>query len=191
MSNMKKLVIGLSLLVGVFAFAGMSFAQVVAQPSDKTSLQDEINKQSQAFGAEEGAGYGDVHLHNDPRLIVASGVQIFLSVLATLFSVYTVYGGYLWMTSAGNEERITKARSIFIHGIIGVAVVLLSYSAIYFIYHRVMVKVYQEPFGSYFNWGTVPRGTNSLEGPDPLSGGRDHLEQVVPTPEFKFKEPEE
>lgn len=151
-------------------------------------LKDEINKQTQAFGGETGAGYGDLALMKDTRLIVAEIIKIFLTFTGTMFAVYTIYGGYLWMTSAGNEERITKSQSILIHGVIGVLVIFFSYTLVWYVEQTVW-KAYEVPFAPYIKWGTLPKGYQKYEGPDPLNGHNDPLEQLVPTPKF-YQEPE-
>lgn len=183
---MKKFLVGLFILLGVLVVANPIFAE--GEPKDeapkKSSLKDEIANQNSAFGGDQGAGYGRP---SDARLIAASGIQVFLSLMGTLFSIYTVYAGFVYMTSAGNEEKITKARGMITHGVIGVAVIFMSYTIVYFIYKSV-IFAQADQFGTYFKWGTIPAGTQQVEGPDPLTGNSDPLEQLVPTPDNpKFK----
>jgi len=52
----------------------------------------------------------------------------FLGILGSVFLVLMILGGFMWMTSAGNEERVTKAKRMVIAAIAGVLVIFLSYA---------------------------------------------------------------
>ncbi|MBI2037901.1 MAG: hypothetical protein HYT15_03145 [Candidatus Magasanikbacteria bacterium] len=60
-------------------------------------------------------------------------IKAVLGVLGVLFLALTVYAGFLWMTAAGNDEQITKAMGILKTAIIGLVIILVSYSLTYFI----------------------------------------------------------
>lgn len=79
----------------------------------------------------DGAGY-DTSIEPETGVATLAGkiVRAFLSLTGIIFVVYTIYGGFLWLTSGGNEERITKAKSILRNGIIGL-IVIFSAAAIY------------------------------------------------------------
>lgn len=86
--------------------------------------------EGQAVLAGLAAGYNPTDPQTGLARIIGRIVLTFLSLLGVIFISYTVYGGYLWMTAAGNEEKITKAKSILRQGIIGL-VIILSAAAIY------------------------------------------------------------
>lgn len=85
---------------------------------------DAVNKQTAAFTGSQGADFGRVR---DPREAVMRIIQAFLVLLGTLFLVYAVYAGYLILTSAGNEERVEKGKSILKNTTIGIAIILSAY----------------------------------------------------------------
>ncbi len=37
-------------------------------------------------------------------------IQLALSVLGVLFVVFMIYAGYLWLTAAGNEQKVAKQK---------------------------------------------------------------------------------
>ena len=39
-----------------------------------------------------------------------------------------VYGGFLWMTAAGNDDAVSKAKKIMIAGVIGLVIVLSAFA---------------------------------------------------------------
>lgn len=56
-----------------------------------------------------------------------------LGLLALVAVIFVIYGGYIWLTAAGNEERITKAKKILINATIGIVIVLLSWTIVNYI----------------------------------------------------------
>ena len=64
----------------------------------------------------------------DPRVIASRVINVVLGILGTIATVLIFYAGFLWMTAAGNEDDITKAKSIMTAAIIGLVIILASYS---------------------------------------------------------------
>ncbi len=60
-------------------------------------------------------------------------IQLALSVLGVLFVVFMIYAGYLWLTAAGNEQKVAKAKKIIFQSIIGLVLVIAAYTITYFI----------------------------------------------------------
>jgi cytochrome bd-type quinol oxidase subunit 2 len=54
-------------------------------------------------------------------------IAIFLSLIGVVFMVLLVYGGVVWMTAIGNEQKIEQAKKTITRSIIGIAIVLLAY----------------------------------------------------------------
>lgn len=125
------------------------------------SLQDEINKQNRALSTD--AGYGNP---GDARLIVARLIKIFLSLLGTLFLIYTVYGGYLVMTAMGEDDKVEKGKNIIKYGVIGVGLILSSYSIIWMVFN-VLYNAKQDRFRSFLEFYVEPN-TSQWQNPDRL-----------------------
>lgn len=91
----------------------------------------------------EGAGY-DTGVDSQTGLATFAGyiVQVFLSLTGIIFVIYIIYGGFMWLTSGGNEEKITKAKSILRNGIIGL-IVIFSAAAIYLLVATVTNQTFQ------------------------------------------------
>ena len=84
------------------------------------------------------AGYGTTA--QDPRIAVAKGIKIFLSILGTVFVVLTVYAGFLIFTAAGNEDQVSQAKRIILSATIGLAIILSAYSITNFIVSRILAE---------------------------------------------------
>jgi hypothetical protein len=78
-------------------------------------------------------GYDDIA--NEGPIITASRVINFLLLLlGTIALCLTVYAGYLWIWSRGNEEDITKAKDILAGSVIGILLILSSYAIMNYIF---------------------------------------------------------
>ncbi|HOZ53188.1 MAG TPA: IPT/TIG domain-containing protein, partial [bacterium] len=71
---------------------------------------------------------GEIALSSvDPRALATRIINISLSILGIVAVSIVIYGGFVWMTAEGNEERIAKAKGILKAGVIGLAIVLASW----------------------------------------------------------------
>lgn len=75
---------------------------------------------------------GDYEL-NDFLQIGINVTNIILGVVGSLTLLMFVYGGIMMLISAGNSEKVTKARGIIVAAVIGLAIVFASYLIIQFI----------------------------------------------------------
>lgn len=69
----------------------------------------------------------------DARDIVANLINIVLQISGIILIVYIIYAGYLWMTAGGDDEQITKAKNIISACVVGLLIVLSSYSLASFV----------------------------------------------------------
>ena len=54
----------------------------------------------------------------------------FYYIMIPISAIMVLYAGALFMTSAGNEERIAKAKRALLWAIVGVAIILVNYGFI-------------------------------------------------------------
>lgn len=78
------------------------------------------------------AGFGDP---KNPFEIIASLIGVFLSFLGIIFLCLVIYGGFLWMTSFGNEERVLKAKRTLSQAVIGLVIIVSAYSITLFVFN--------------------------------------------------------
>ena len=69
----------------------------------------------------------------DPPAILGSVIGAALSFIGILFFVLMIYGGITWMTAAGNQQQIDKAKNLIISAIIGLIIVMAAYAITSFI----------------------------------------------------------
>ena len=108
---MKKIVF-LTTLVAVFA---LSMAPVLAL---ETGIQ---------YGTAIGLGTKDL------REGIMSIIQVLLGFLGIVAIVIMLYGGFVWMTAGGNDEKISEAKKIISAGIIGLVIIFISFALAQFV----------------------------------------------------------
>ncbi len=67
---------------------------------------------------------------------IGSMIQVFLSFLGVIFLILMLYAGFRWMTAAGEEEQITKAKDTIRAAVIGLVIVLAAYALSVFVIER-------------------------------------------------------
>lgn len=75
--------------------------------------------------------------------IIGIIIQTALSLLGVIFLGIMIFGGYLWMTGRGNEERVTRAKNLIWAAIIGLIIVVSAYAISYFIISKASTNVLQ------------------------------------------------
>ncbi len=58
---------------------------------------------------------------------VATLINAVLSMLGLIFVILTIISGIRWMTAAGNQERVTKAKAAIKQSLIGLFIVVASW----------------------------------------------------------------
>ena len=79
------------------------------------------------YGTTTGLGTKDV------RETIASIINVALGLLGIIAVVIVLAGGFTWMTAAGNEEKVDKAKKMIFAGIIGLAIILSAYAIARFV----------------------------------------------------------
>jgi len=64
----------------------------------------------------------------DLRDTIVSLVNVLLGFLGIIAVIIILWGGFKWMTAAGNEEQVGEARNMIIAGIIGLAIIIASFA---------------------------------------------------------------
>lgn len=64
----------------------------------------------------------------DPTTAIANIISWVLSFVGVLFLLLMIWGGFVWMTAAGNDEKIKNAQKIVTSAVIGLIIVLAAYA---------------------------------------------------------------
>lgn len=104
----KQAVIVFALMIGMLSlFNLVAFAALTATPIK--SVTDATGGESTLSG------------------LILTIVDYFLGFLGLLAVIMVVYGGVTYVSSAGNDEAVGKAKKIIMYALIGIVVILLSF----------------------------------------------------------------
>lgn len=73
----------------------------------------------------------------EPDALAVRVIQWALGFLGLISVGMIIFGGFMWMTSAGNEQRVEKGREIIKWAVIGLVVVMLSWAIVVFVFQSV------------------------------------------------------
>ena len=110
--TLKKITAGVLtvMVLSVFAVPAITLAQTAADLD--LGLDSAAN-----------IGLGDRGLKDS----INSIIQILLGFLGILAVIIILWGGFIWMTAAGDETKVDKAKKLIISGIVGIVIILAAY----------------------------------------------------------------
>jgi len=73
------------------------------------------------------AGYSSETQKLSGETIIIQIINLVLTFVGVAFLILMIYGGITWMTAAGNDTKVDKAKKTIIAGVIGVIVVFSAY----------------------------------------------------------------
>lgn len=111
MTKKNKLIIFLFGLIAFALMADFSLAQDIGAEIVENNFGDALGSSG-----------------TDIRFIIARVIQIALSFLGIIAISLTLYAGFIWMTSGGDEDKIDRAKSTLRNSIIGLLIILSSWA---------------------------------------------------------------
>ena len=66
-------------------------------------------------------------------VILGDVIMVILTLVGSIFVIFMIYAGYLWMTASGNEQKVDKSKEILKQSIIGLIIVLGAYAISFFV----------------------------------------------------------
>lgn len=102
--------------------AGLLLSTLLPDLSLATSMIDD----SDNIGAVSAATGGE----GDLKDLIQTILNYFLGFLGFVATVMVIYGGILYVTSAGNDDNVGKAKKILLYAAIGIVIILISFALI-------------------------------------------------------------
>lgn len=66
----------------------------------------------------------------DIPTLIGNIIHSVLGIVGSLALVMFIYGGLLWMTSAGKQEQVTKGRDAMLWAAIGIIIIFSAYALV-------------------------------------------------------------
>lgn len=69
----------------------------------------------------------------DVKETIENIIRIILGFLGIITIIIILYGGFLWFSSFGDEDKIRKAKQVIGAGVVGLVIILASYAIATFV----------------------------------------------------------
>ncbi len=117
--------------LGILALSFVLISQVAQAGLLEVNTVGEITNNTGAV--QVGAGYSAGATLGSVVAVIIKG---FLGVLGIIFVILMIVAGFNWMTAAGEEEKINKAKDTLRAAIIGLIIVVSAYAITYFVFEN-------------------------------------------------------
>jgi len=95
------------------------------------------------IGTDNDCPVGETCLENpletdSPQIFIGQIINGVLGIVGSLALAMFIYGGFLWMTAAGNAEQVTKGRNVLVWATLGIIIIFSSYALVRFVIYDVI-----------------------------------------------------
>src|SRR3989338_5216197 len=73
---------------------------------------------------------------SDIRIVIVRIINVALGFLGIIVLLFVLYGGYLWLTSGGDERKVETAKKVLKNSVIGLIIIITSFAITRFILTR-------------------------------------------------------
>ncbi|MDP3964427.1 MAG: hypothetical protein Q8Q20_02055 [bacterium] len=119
-SHVRKIILFAAILFAGITFFMSPFSTAEAEIGIPSEVQEEIG------------------LPNDLEQTMLRVVRWLLTFLALAAAILVIYGGFIWLTAAGNEEKITQAKKTITAAVIGIVIIALAWAMVWFVTQGVL-----------------------------------------------------
>lgn len=144
-----------SLWLSVIVCAVLCVPAVVMAKKTISDAIPQLNKTVAPTGVEQ----------KEIPVIVGDFIKTALGMVGLVFFALMVYAGFLWLTARGEEDQISKAKSVLKAAMIGLGLIVMAYAITNFVTTRLIEgqqnpdgpSPVDEPVGCCYDWTKGPR----------------------------------
>jgi hypothetical protein len=128
-------VVSLLLLSGFsVAFAPLAFAAPAPEPTPASTTSAAADQVCQGLSQADGStGCDSTGTGKTATSLVNTIINLFSWVIGVIAIIMIIFGGFKFVTSAGDSGKVTSARSTIIYALIGLVVVALAQTIVKFV----------------------------------------------------------
>jgi hypothetical protein len=101
-----------------------------AQAADPLDIN---NQQGFESGGPIQSAFGESDDPATPQEIIVNIIIVILGFLGIIFVALMIFGGFKYMTAAGNESQVDEAKKLIVQAVIGLAIILSAYAITVFV----------------------------------------------------------
>jgi branched-subunit amino acid transport protein AzlD len=121
MKKVSKLLLSLA-LVAILVAPMFANAQ-----SSNTTTSGNLELWGGADNGLQGIGFTN---SVNPQSTAVKVINILLSFLGIIAVVLVLWAGFMWMTAAGNDDKVSSAKKIMLSAVIGLLIILAAYGIV-------------------------------------------------------------
>lgn len=88
---------------------------------------DNIGDRLENFSGKSGVGFDSATIDEySIFVLIGTYVEYAMAFVGLVLGIIIVYAAYLWLTAGGNEDQVTKAKSLLRNAIIGLVIVFAA-----------------------------------------------------------------
>jgi hypothetical protein len=87
------------------------------------------------------AGQASIKSTSTLPQIIGSLIKVFTGALGLIFLLLTVYAGFLYLTAAGDEDKVKHAKETLQRGVIGLLILAAAYALTVFVINALTKSV--------------------------------------------------
>lgn len=136
MTKITKYSIFGALAISLMMFLVPSFTPVQAQTSSSCTngSGSGVDCPNEGLSAIKSAFPGSSRASDLPTLVrIIINWALYLSAIVAV--IFIIIGGFMYITSAGNESQATKGRTTLVNALIGLTIIVLSYLIVQIVYN--------------------------------------------------------
>ncbi len=69
-----------------------------------------------------------------PQALIGKIINAALGIVGSIALLMFIYGGFVWMTAAGNEQSVAKGKGVLVWATIGLIIIFSSYALVKFVF---------------------------------------------------------
>ena len=104
--------------------AWLSVLPLLLLPASAHAQLSDAQASLETIGGSLGDDLGSQSLEQ----LIASIIQVLLSVLGIIFLILTIYAGFLYLTSQGDKDKAGKAIKLLTQAVIGLVIIIAAYA---------------------------------------------------------------
>jgi heme/copper-type cytochrome/quinol oxidase subunit 2 len=128
---MKRILLGLS-IIGLLA---LPLAGAVFYPNSDVQAQATKDAVCQGISA-TGGNCNAAPAERSVNDLVAAVINIFSWIVGVVAVIFVIFGGFKYITSAGDSNKVSSAKSTIIYALVGLVIVALAQIIVVFVLNQ-------------------------------------------------------
>jgi len=126
---MGKNLINLFVILFALLFIVLPFAQPCSAGTTSTTPSTTTGSDKYGLGDVKSSGL----ITKSPAEVVGGIIKAIIGMVGVILVVVLIYGGVLYMTSGGNEDKTKTAKKAITYGIVGITIIALAFAVTRFV----------------------------------------------------------